>query len=97
VANGNSQAAGSRVRSPAVIGSILNPASDQCPLSKWPVIDSGSRQVAHVLLQDGHVPGRKAAAIPFGAVTPVSQDAIQLNIAKRQVKDLPPGWHRPPG
>ena len=40
--------------------------------------------------------GRKAAAIPIGAVTRVSQDGIQLNITRQQVKDLPPGWHRSP-
>ena len=61
------------------------------------VIDSGSRQVTHVLLQEGHVFGRKVVAIPFGAVTGVNQDGIQLNLAKRQVKDLPSGWHRSPG
>jgi len=61
------------------------------------VIDSGSRQVTHVLLQEGHVFGRKVVAIPFGAVTAVRQDGIQLNITKQQVKDLPSGWHRSPG
>jgi uncharacterized protein YrrD len=61
------------------------------------VIDSGSHQVTHVLLQEGHVFGRKVVAIPAGAVTGVSQDGIQLNITRQQVKDLPPGWHRSPG
>jgi sporulation protein YlmC with PRC-barrel domain len=61
------------------------------------VIDSGSHQVTHVLLQEGHVFGRKVVAIPFGAVTGVNQDGIQLNITKQQVKDLPSGWHRSSG
>jgi sporulation protein YlmC with PRC-barrel domain len=62
------------------------------------VIDSGSCQViTHVLLREGHVFGRKVVAIPFGAVTAVSQDGIQLKITKQQVKDLPSGWHRSPG
>jgi sporulation protein YlmC with PRC-barrel domain len=61
------------------------------------VIDSGSHQVTHVLLQEGHVFGRKVVAVPFGAVTAVNQDGIQLNVTKRQVKDLPSGWHRSPG
>jgi hypothetical protein len=61
------------------------------------VIDSGSHQVTHVLLQEGHVFGRKVVAIPIGAVTGVSQDGIQLNITRQQVKDLPSGWHRSPG
>jgi PRC-barrel domain len=61
------------------------------------VIDSGSHQVTYVLLEEGHVLGRKIVAVPFGAVTGVNQDGIQLNITKQQVKDLPPGWHRSPG
>jgi sporulation protein YlmC with PRC-barrel domain len=61
------------------------------------VIDSGSHQVTYVLLQEGHVFGRKVVAIPFGAVTAVNQDGIQLNITRRQVRDLPSGWHRSTG
>jgi hypothetical protein len=61
------------------------------------VIDSGSHQLTHVLLQEGHVFGRKVVAIPIGAVTGVNENGIQLNITKQQVKDLPSGWHRSPG
>jgi hypothetical protein len=61
------------------------------------VIDSGSHQVTHVLLEEGHVFGRKIVAIPVGAVTGAGQNAIQLSITKQQVKDLPSGWHRSPG
>jgi len=61
------------------------------------VIDSGSRQVTHVLLQEGHVFGRKIVAIPIGAVTGDGENGIQLRITKQQVKDLPSGWHRSPG
>ena len=61
------------------------------------VIDSGSHQVTHVLLQEGHVLGRKVVAIPIGAVTGVGENGIQLDITRQQVKDLPSGWHRSPG
>ena len=64
------------------------------------VIDPGSHHVTHVLLQEGHVFGRKVVAVPIGAVTGVTQDGIQLNITKQQVKDLPSAYHRasaPPG
>ena len=61
------------------------------------VIDSGSHQVTHLLLEEGHVFGRKVVAIPIGAVTGVNQNGIQLKITKQDVKDLPPGWHRSPG
>lgn len=61
------------------------------------VIDSGSRQVTHVLLQEGHVFGRKVVAIPIAAVTGAGENGIQLNITRQQVKDLPSGWHRSPG
>jgi hypothetical protein len=53
------------------------------------VIDPGSRHVTHVLLQEGHLWGRKEVAIPISAVASTS-DGIQLTIDKQQVQDLPP-------
>jgi sporulation protein YlmC with PRC-barrel domain len=52
------------------------------------VISRPDHQVTHVLLQEGHLFGRKDVAIPISAVTGVD-DGIQLNISKQQVKDLP--------
>ena len=53
------------------------------------VIDPDSHHVTHVLLQEGHLWGRKEVAIPIGAVTGVD-DGIRLNLTKQQVQDLPP-------
>ena len=53
------------------------------------VIDPRSHHVTHVLLQEGHLWGRKEVAIPIGAVTGVD-DGIRLSITKHQVQDLPP-------
>ena len=53
------------------------------------VIDPGSRHVTHVLLQEGHLWGKKEVAIPISAVAS-TRDGIQLTISKRQVQDLPP-------
>ena len=47
------------------------------------------RHVTHVLLQEGHLWGRKDVAIPIGAVIGVD-DGVRLNITKEEVKDLPP-------
>jgi sporulation protein YlmC with PRC-barrel domain len=53
------------------------------------VVDPADNKVTHVLLQQGHMWGRKEVAIPVSAV--VSVDAgIRLNITKQQVEDLPP-------
>jgi sporulation protein YlmC with PRC-barrel domain len=61
------------------------------------VIDPGSRHVTHVLLQQGHLWGRKEVAIPISAVTGID-DGIQLSITKQQVQDLPPvDIHHPDG
>ena len=46
-------------------------------------------KVTHVLLQEGHLWGRKEVAIPVSAVTAVD-DGIRLNLTKQQVEDLPP-------
>jgi sporulation protein YlmC with PRC-barrel domain len=53
------------------------------------VIDPSNHHVTHVLLQEGHLWGRKEVAIPISAVTGVD-DGIRLNITKHQVQDLPP-------
>jgi sporulation protein YlmC with PRC-barrel domain len=53
------------------------------------VIDTGSHHVSHVLLEEGHLWGRKQVAIPISAVTRVG-DIIRLNISREQVEDLPP-------
>jgi sporulation protein YlmC with PRC-barrel domain len=53
------------------------------------VINPRDHHVTHVLLQEGHLWGRKEVAIPIGAVTGV-EDGIRLNITKQEVQDLPP-------
>ena len=45
--------------------------------------------MTHVLLQEGHLWGRKEVSIPISAVTSVN-DGIRLNLTKKQVEDLPP-------
>jgi sporulation protein YlmC with PRC-barrel domain len=53
------------------------------------VIDPRSHHVTHVLLQEGHLWGRKEVAIPIGAVA--GTDAgIRLSITREQVQELPP-------
>jgi sporulation protein YlmC with PRC-barrel domain len=53
------------------------------------VIDPRDNHVTHVLLQEGHLWGRKEVAIPISAVTGID-DGIRLSIVKQQVQDLPP-------
>ena len=53
------------------------------------VIDPSDHHVTHVLLQAGHLWGRKEVAIPISAVIRVD-DGIRLSISKQQVQDLPP-------
>jgi len=52
------------------------------------VIDPRSHHITHVLLQEGHLWGRKEVAIPISAVTSTA-DGIQLKFTKQEVEDLP--------
>jgi sporulation protein YlmC with PRC-barrel domain len=54
------------------------------------VIDSRNYDVTHVMLQEGHLWGRREVAIPIGVVTGVGDDGIRLTLTKQQVQDLPP-------
>ena len=53
------------------------------------LVDPDDHRVSHVLLEEGHLWGRKEVAIPLSAVTGV-EDGIRLNITKQQVGNLPP-------
>jgi sporulation protein YlmC with PRC-barrel domain len=52
------------------------------------VIEPTNHHVTHVLLQQGHIWGRKQVAIPIGAVTGI-EHGIQLNMTKQEIHDLP--------
>jgi hypothetical protein len=45
--------------------------------------------VTHVLLQEGHLWGRRQVAIPISAVTS-TDNGILLSIPKQAVRELPP-------
>jgi sporulation protein YlmC with PRC-barrel domain len=53
------------------------------------LVDPDDHRVTHVLLQEGHLWGRKNVSIPVSAVTGV-ENGIRLSLTKRQVEDLPP-------
>jgi sporulation protein YlmC with PRC-barrel domain len=52
------------------------------------VIDRTSHHVTHILLQEGHLWGRKDVVIPISAVTGI-EDGIHLTLTKQEVQDLP--------
>ncbi len=53
------------------------------------VIDPSDHSVTHVLLDEGHLWGKKEVAIPISAVTGVT-GGVRLNLTKDEVRDLPP-------
>lgn len=52
------------------------------------VVDPGNRRVTYLLLQEGHLWGRKEVRIPRDAVARVDQDGFHLSISKQDVQDL---------
>ncbi len=53
-------------------------------------VNPDDNRVTHVLLQEGHLWGRKKVAIPISAVTGVDYVGIRLSLTMEQVADLPP-------
>jgi sporulation protein YlmC with PRC-barrel domain len=51
-------------------------------------VDPGDHRVTHVLLQEGHLWGRREVVIPASAVTKV-EGGIWLSLTKEQVENLP--------
>ncbi len=54
------------------------------------VIDPKDHQVTHVLLDEGHLWGKKEIAIPIGAVKDMAADGVLLSLTRDEVRDLPP-------
>jgi sporulation protein YlmC with PRC-barrel domain len=52
------------------------------------VVDSARGHVSHVLLQEGHLWGRKQVAIPIGAVERIDRD-ITVKLNKHEIEALP--------
>lgn len=53
------------------------------------VIDPNDHHVTHVLLDEGHMWGKKQVAIPTSAIKDLS-DGVVLTLTKREVGELPP-------
>ena len=45
--------------------------------------------MTHVLLDEGHLWGKKEVSIPLSAVSGLD-DSVRLNLTKTEVADLPP-------
>jgi hypothetical protein len=53
------------------------------------VIEPVNHHVTHVLLQEGHLWGRKEVAIPINAVVAIEEGRLRLSLTKQEVEDLP--------
>ena len=53
------------------------------------VVDPSDHKVTHVLLDEGHLWGKKEVSIPITAVTGVDDDGVRLSLTKAEVADLP--------
>ncbi len=46
--------------------------------------------MTHVLLEQGHLWGKREITIPIGAVKEVAADGVRLNLTRDEVRELPP-------
>lgn len=53
------------------------------------VIDPQDHHVTHVLLQEGHLWGRKQVAIPIGAASSVGNE-VRVAMTQQEIQELPP-------
>jgi hypothetical protein len=52
-------------------------------------VSTRGRQVTRILLDEGHLRGKRQVAIPIGAVADFS-DGVRLSLTRDEVRDLPP-------
>ena len=53
------------------------------------IVATRGHQVTHILLDEGHLWGKRRVAIPIGAVASFS-DGVRLSLTRDEVRDLPP-------
>ncbi|HEY7075220.1 MAG TPA: PRC-barrel domain-containing protein [Solirubrobacteraceae bacterium] len=53
------------------------------------VIDGETQAITHVVLERGHLWGRRDVTIPVGAVASVEIDVVRLTLSKEEVGELP--------
>jgi sporulation protein YlmC with PRC-barrel domain len=53
------------------------------------VVDARAGHVTHVLLQEGHLWGRKDVAIPVGNITRMDGGGISVSMSKHEIGELP--------
>ncbi len=52
-------------------------------------VDASSGRVTHLLLQEGHLWGKREVAIPWGSVTSLD-GGVHLSLTSEAIKELPP-------
>ena len=53
------------------------------------IIEPDSGQITHIVLQKGHLWGKKEVMVPLSAVDSVDYDSVYLNVDKNGAKDFP--------
>jgi hypothetical protein len=69
-------------------GDRVHATDGEIGVVKGLAINRSNHHVTHVLLQEGHLWGRKDVAIPIGTVTGF-ENGVRLSISKSDVRDLP--------
>jgi hypothetical protein len=54
------------------------------------VVDPVDEAVTHVLLEHGHLWGKKQVAIPIAVVTGIDEQGVAVGLDKAEIKELPP-------
>ncbi len=60
------------------------------------VVDAAGA-ITHVLLQEGHLWGRREVAIPVSAVERIDEEGVRVRLTKDEIGALPEVGARPPG
>jgi sporulation protein YlmC with PRC-barrel domain len=53
------------------------------------MVDAGSGRVTHILLQEGHLWGKREVSIPWASVTSLD-GGVHLSLTSEAIKELPP-------
>ncbi len=70
-------------------GMVVEASDGKVGVVEGLVVNPENEEITHLILQEGHLLGKKDVALPISAVEKVVDDIVHLNVDKKTIEDLP--------
>ena len=70
-------------------GMVVEASDGKVGVVEGLVVNPENEEITHLILQEGHLLGKKDVALPISSIDRVADDTVYLNLDKKTVEDLP--------